>query len=101
MWSLGCILAEMLLCKALFPGSSTINQIERIMNTINRPSKVAIIITTVYFDFTSFPIFQNDIESIGSAYASSVLEKMPQRPKKPLDMLLGQASPEAIDLVTK
>ncbi|CAK5101712.1 unnamed protein product [Meloidogyne enterolobii] len=65
MWSLGCILAEMLLGKALFPGSSTINQIERIMNTIQRPSK-------------------NDIESIGSAYASSVLEKMPQWPKKPL-----------------
>lgn len=40
MWSLGCILAEMLLGKALFPGSSTINQIERIMNTINKPSKV-------------------------------------------------------------
>lgn len=40
MWSLGCILAEMLLGHALFPGSSTINQIERIMNTILRPSKV-------------------------------------------------------------
>uniref|UniRef100_A0A1I7X870 Protein kinase domain-containing protein n=1 Tax=Heterorhabditis bacteriophora TaxID=37862 RepID=A0A1I7X870_HETBA len=46
MWSLGCILAEMLLGRALFPGTSTINQIERIMNTINRPSR-------------------NDIESIG------------------------------------
>lgn len=42
MWSLGCILAEMLIGRALFPGSSTINQIERIMNTINRPSKVRI-----------------------------------------------------------
>lgn len=39
---------------ALFPGSSTINQIERIMNTINKPSK-------------------SDIESIGSHYAASVL----------------------------
>uniref|UniRef100_A0A1I8B4M7 mitogen-activated protein kinase n=1 Tax=Meloidogyne hapla TaxID=6305 RepID=A0A1I8B4M7_MELHA len=82
MWSLGCILAEMLLGKALFPGSSTINQIERIMNTIQRPSK-------------------NDIESIGSAYASSVLEKMPQWPKKPLDIILAQTSPEALDLVSR
>jgi mitogen-activated protein kinase 15 len=40
MWSLGCILGEMLLGRALFPGSSTINQIERIMTTINKPSKV-------------------------------------------------------------
>ncbi|ETN75963.1 kinase domain protein [Necator americanus] len=42
MWSLGCILAEMLLGRALFPGTSTINQIERIMNTIARPSRADI-----------------------------------------------------------
>ncbi|KAL3097765.1 hypothetical protein niasHS_000500 [Heterodera schachtii] len=82
MWSLGCILAEMLLGKALFPGTSTINQIERIMNSINRPSK-------------------QDIESIGSTYAASVLDKMPQRPKRPLEALLAQSFPEAIDLVNR
>ena len=30
MWSLGCILAEMLLGKPLFPGTSTINQVDLI-----------------------------------------------------------------------
>uniref|UniRef100_A0AC34GW18 Mitogen-activated protein kinase n=1 Tax=Panagrolaimus sp. ES5 TaxID=591445 RepID=A0AC34GW18_9BILA len=82
MWSLGCILGEMLLGRALFPGSSTINQIERIMNTIVRPSKA-------------------DIEVIGSHYAESVLEKMPQRPKKPLDNVLMNSSPQALDLVNR
>ncbi|CAG9540396.1 unnamed protein product [Cercopithifilaria johnstoni] len=82
MWSLGCILAEMLLGHALFPGSSTINQIERIMNTILRPSK-------------------SDIESIGSQYASSVLEKMPRRPQKPLELYLMNSDPQAIDLVER
>ncbi|KAI3415914.1 Mitogen-activated protein kinase 15 [Globodera pallida] len=82
MWSLGCILAEMLLGKALFPGSSTINQIERIMNSISRPSK-------------------HDIESIGSMYAASVLDKMPQRPKRPLEAVLAQSFSEAIDLVNR
>ena len=37
MWSLGCILAEMLLGKPLFPGTSTINQIEKIVTTITLP----------------------------------------------------------------
>jgi len=38
MWSLGCILGEMLLGKPLFPGSSTLNQIERIMMTVDLPT---------------------------------------------------------------
>ena len=38
MWSLGCILAEMLLGKPLFPGTSTINQVEKIMATIDPPT---------------------------------------------------------------
>lgn len=81
MWSLGCILGEMLLGRALFPGSSTFNQIERIMNTIARPSSA-------------------DVESIGSHYAHSVLEKMPTtRPRKPLDALLTGAGAPALDLV--
>ncbi|KAH7731202.1 Protein C05D10.2 c [Aphelenchoides avenae] len=82
MWSLGCILAEMLVGRAIFPGSSTINQIERIMNTISRPSKA-------------------DIESIGSHYAASVLDKMPQRPKKPLDQILPNTNIHAVDLVSR
>ncbi|MFH4976820.1 hypothetical protein AB6A40_003529 [Gnathostoma spinigerum] len=82
MWSLGCILGEMMLGRALFPGTSTINQIERIMNTIARPSKM-------------------DVESIGSVYASSVLEKMPQRPRKPIETLIAGSDPNAIDLVNR
>ena len=39
MWSLGCILGEMLMGKPLFPGSSTLNQIERIMGSIPPPSR--------------------------------------------------------------
>ncbi|KHJ80427.1 mitogen-activated protein kinase domain protein [Oesophagostomum dentatum] len=80
MWSLGCILAEMLLGRALFPGTSTINQIERIMNTIARPSRA-------------------DIESIGSHYALSVLDKMPQRPRKTLESMITTSNPHALDLI--
>jgi len=39
MWSLGCILGEMLLGKALFPGSSTLNQLEHVVSAVERPTK--------------------------------------------------------------
>lgn len=38
MWSLGCILGEMLSGSPLFPGTSTLDQIERIMAGLPRPS---------------------------------------------------------------
>ncbi|XP_046497782.1 mitogen-activated protein kinase 15 isoform X5 [Equus quagga] len=39
MWSLGCILGEMLRGKPLFPGTSTLHQLELILETIPPPSK--------------------------------------------------------------
>ncbi|XP_039382550.1 mitogen-activated protein kinase 15 isoform X2 [Mauremys reevesii] len=39
MWSIGCILGEMLLGKPLFPGTSTVNQIEQILSVIPAPSQ--------------------------------------------------------------
>ena len=39
MWSVGCILAEMITGKALFPGKSTLNQIELILELLGRPSR--------------------------------------------------------------
>jgi len=38
MWSIGCILGELLLGKPLFPGTSTMNQIEQILRVIPAPS---------------------------------------------------------------
>ena len=31
LWSVGCVMGEMLLGKPMFPGSSTMNQLERIV----------------------------------------------------------------------
>lgn len=38
MWSLGCILGEMLRGQPLFPGTSTFHQLELILETIPLPS---------------------------------------------------------------
>lgn len=38
-WSVGCILGELINRKAIFPGSSTLNQIEKVMELIGKPKK--------------------------------------------------------------
>ncbi|MED6235817.1 hypothetical protein ATANTOWER_000681 [Ataeniobius toweri] len=81
MWSLGCILGEMLLGKALFPGTSTINQIEKIMSAILHPSP-------------------EDILAIKSEYGSSVIQRMLLKPQVPLeDLLQPSVPPDALDLL--
>jgi serine/threonine protein kinase len=52
MWSLGCILAEMLLGKPLFQGTSTINQIELIMATIPPPTPEGSVLSKIFFIYS-------------------------------------------------
>uniref|UniRef100_A0A8C5PRJ8 Mitogen-activated protein kinase 15 n=1 Tax=Leptobrachium leishanense TaxID=445787 RepID=A0A8C5PRJ8_9ANUR len=74
MWSVGCILGEMLLGKPLFPGTSTINQIERIMNVIPSPT-------------------QEDILAIKSEFVIHII------PQNPCELLPASCPPEALDLL--
>uniref|UniRef100_A0ABD2WTE7 Mitogen-activated protein kinase n=1 Tax=Trichogramma kaykai TaxID=54128 RepID=A0ABD2WTE7_9HYME len=85
MWSLGCILGEMLLGKPLFPGSSTINQVERIMATLPTPTEEEIFL---------------DLLSISAGYGTSLLEKTPATPHKSLNDLLPGISNKALDLIS-
>ena len=39
MWSLGVVMAEMLLGKTLFPGTSTLSQLKKIMEVTGQPSE--------------------------------------------------------------
>ncbi|KAM6959187.1 mitogen-activated protein kinase 15 [Aplochiton taeniatus] len=83
MWSIGCILGEMLLGKALFPGTSTINQIEKILSAIPHPSP-------------------EDIMSIKSEFGASVIQRMLLRPQVPLEDLFQPPVPsDAIDLLCR
>ncbi|TRZ01702.1 hypothetical protein DNTS_003588 [Danionella cerebrum] len=83
MWSVGCILGEMLLGKPLFPGTSTINQIERIMSVIPHPST-------------------EDVHAIRSEYGASVIQRMLLRPQAPLDQILpASVPPDALDLLNR
>uniref|UniRef100_A0AAY4C9V0 Mitogen-activated protein kinase 15 n=1 Tax=Denticeps clupeoides TaxID=299321 RepID=A0AAY4C9V0_9TELE len=83
MWSIGCILGEMLLGKPLFPGTSTINQIEQILRAIPHPTP-------------------EDVLSIESEYGASVIQRMMLRPQVTLDKLLpSSASADGLDLLKK
>nr|XP_014346981.1 PREDICTED: mitogen-activated protein kinase 15 [Latimeria chalumnae] len=83
MWSIGCILGEMLLGKPLFPGTSTINQIEKIMDVVQPPS-------------------QEDILSINSEYGASVIQRMMTRQRTLFEDLLPDSTPpDALDLLKR
>jgi len=80
MWSVGCILAELLLGKPVFPGTSTLNQLDRVMEVTGRPS-------------------QEDVDSINSPSAQTMLESLPPTKAKKLRDMFPTASEEALDLL--
>uniref|UniRef100_A0A8C8W922 Mitogen-activated protein kinase 15 n=1 Tax=Panthera leo TaxID=9689 RepID=A0A8C8W922_PANLE len=81
MWSLGCVLGEMLRGRPLFPGTSTLHQLELILGTIPPPSK-------------------EDLLALSSSFSASVLPCLGSRPRQTLDALLPpDTPPEALDLL--
>jgi len=81
MWSVGCILGELIGGKPMFPGASTTNQIDRIIEVIGRPTK-------------------EDIDSIQSEFAAQLLENLldPQNPRS-LESMYPMADNDAIDML--
>ena len=83
MWSIGCILGEMLLGKPIFPGTSTLNQIDRVLELTGKPSP-------------------EDIEAIKSPLAQSMLDSLPTKTKqKALAHVFSMATDEGLDLLNK
>ncbi|KAL0483686.1 extracellular signal-regulated kinase [Acrasis kona] len=82
MWSVGCILGELLCGKPMFPGTSTMNQLQRIITVTGEPKP-------------------EDVDAIQSAFAASMLESIPETQQKSLNDLFPQAKPEALDLMKK
>ena len=80
MWSMGCILAELLLGKPVFPGTSTLNQLDRVMEITGRPSAA-------------------DVESINSPLAQTMLESLPPTKAKNMRDMFPTASNDALDLM--
>ncbi|CEP02900.1 Mitogen-activated protein kinase [Plasmodiophora brassicae] len=80
MWSLGCILGELLKGTPMFPGTSTMNQIELILEVTDPPSDA-------------------DIAAINSPYTVTMLESLKKEKSTSLAELFPNAPPDAISLL--
>jgi mitogen-activated protein kinase 15 len=82
MWSIGCILAELINGKPLFPGTSTLNQLNKILEITGKPSK-------------------EDIIAINSDLAVTMLESIPIIKAKSMKNLFKGANSIELDLLVK
>ncbi|KAJ3348974.1 Mitogen-activated protein kinase [Kappamyces sp. JEL0680] len=76
MWSVGCIMAELLGGKPLFKGRDYVDQLNQILEVCGTPD-------------------DETLGRIGSERAQMYIRSLPKSPKKPFNTLFPNASPEA------
>ncbi|KAF6144208.1 hypothetical protein GIB67_004881 [Kingdonia uniflora] len=79
-WSVGCIFAELLGRKPIFPGTECLNQLKLIINVLGSQSEA-------------------DLEFIDNPKARKYIKTLPYSPTTPLGRLYPHANPLAIDLL--
>ena len=76
-WSVGCILAEMLNNKPLFPGKHYLDQLNHILNIIGSPS-------------------DDDLKCIQNERARGYLIGLPRKNKVPFDKIFPNGDPQGL-----
>uniref|UniRef100_A0AAQ5ZCM8 Mitogen-activated protein kinase n=1 Tax=Amphiprion ocellaris TaxID=80972 RepID=A0AAQ5ZCM8_AMPOC len=79
-WSVGCILAEMLSNKPIFPGKHYLDQLNHILGVLGSPS-------------------QEDLNCIINMKARNYLQSLPDKPRVPWEKLFYKADSKALDLL--
>jgi len=82
MWSIGCILGELIGGTPMFPGTTTLDQLERVIAVTGFPNK-------------------EDLASVKSRFTESMLENVNVKERKSFQSLYPSASPEGLDLLSK
>jgi len=80
LWSVGCILGELLLRKPILPGNDTQHQLELIFNLIGSPAN-------------------DDILAIPNPKSREKLQRLPKTSCATLDSKFASCNPEAVDLL--
>jgi len=81
-WSVGCILAELILRRPLFPGKHNYDQLDQIFSILGTPPK----------EF---------IEKLQNEKYRNHLRGLPPKEKQPFEEVFPNANPQAIDLIEK
>lgn len=104
MWSVGCILAEMLSNRPIFPGKHYLDQLNHILGILGSPTAVDLL--CIINDKVS--VFKNTflVPKIIQLYlnlfqARSYLQSLPFKPKIAFSKLYPTADPKALDLLDK
>jgi len=82
MWSVGCILGELIIGKAMFQGTSTLNQIEKVLELIGKPKP-------------------EDIDSVESPHAATILSSLNVTKKRSFHNFFPNASETALDFLRR
>ena len=82
MWSSGCILGELLGLKPIFPGTSTMNQLERITEVTGPPTR-------------------DDLQAIQSSFSSTMIEGCRFAPQRRLSSMFPGIAQDAEDLLRR
>ncbi|KAH7460397.1 Extracellular signal-regulated kinase 1 [Phytophthora ramorum] len=81
-WAIGCILAEMLGRRPLFPGHDYLHQLKIIMDVVGSPS-------------------EDSLDFITNPKAKRFILRQPKKPKVPLSSVYPRATPQCLDLLEK
>lgn len=81
-WSVGCILAELLGGRPFFKGRDYVDQLNQILHILGTPN-------------------EETLSRIGSPRAQEYVRNLPFMPKKPFPSLFPNANPDALDLLDK